>query len=212
MKKAILIFIALFLLLPLYAQEEGIEGTGFATSADSDAAKQAKDESYELRMQRHVPGSENSLIHIRLGLDDWASLNSETEGNPVVGITKEVNVSVDLAEAMTAHSKRTVQTGTGVAHFDDKGFVWTAMLTSQGATGMRVSFKNVDLPEGAALYIYSDLGQVFGPYTGMGPNGKGAFWSDTLFAEVVWIQLETDWRTDPGKLAFTIDKMATFGN
>ena len=69
------------------------------------------------------------------------------------------------------------------------GYAWATQVVSDGATALRVHFKNVDLPDSAALFVYNEVGEVFGPYTDRGPNGTGEFWSNTVTGEQIFVQL-----------------------
>lgn len=63
------------------------------------------------------------------------------------------------------------------------------MISSPGATGVRIHFKGFQLPESTGLYLYNETGQVFGPYTDKGPQGDGEFWSHTVTGDYALVQL-----------------------
>ena len=61
-----------------------------------------------------------------------------------------------------------------------------------GATALRLHLTGVDLPSGAALYVYNDAshsGQAFGPYTAKGPNRNGDLYTHTVFGDDIFLQL-----------------------
>ena len=62
----------------------------------------------------------------------------------------------------------------------ENGFVWDGAVQSPGAVGLRLRFVGFFLPRNAELYLYTDLDEVFGPYTGRGLHGDGEFWSHTV--------------------------------
>jgi hypothetical protein len=62
-------------------------------------------------------------------------------------------------------------------------------LSSPGAVALRVHFTGFHLPERTGVYLYTDDGQTFGPYTGRGPLGDGSFWSHTVVGDTVLLQL-----------------------
>ena len=71
----------------------------------------------------------------------------------------------------------------------DGGFAWEGIVRSPDAAALRVHFTNFELPEGAELYVYTNDGMAFGPYTGKGPNGTGDFWSNTVQGAEIILQL-----------------------
>jgi len=60
-----------------------------------------------------------------------------------------------------------------------EGNLFIARVMSEGALHIRMRFTNVDLPEGARLFIYSrkNAGEFHGPYQGRGPAGDGVIWA-----------------------------------
>lgn len=71
----------------------------------------------------------------------------------------------------------------------DGGFVFTAVVSSPGATAIRLGFGDFWLAKPAELYLYTEAGEVFGPYTGAGPHGDNEFWSHTLLGDRVIVQV-----------------------
>lgn len=69
------------------------------------------------------------------------------------------------------------------------GFVWNGSVASSGAAALRLRFTAFYLPRQAALYLWTEQGDVFGPYTGRGIHGDGEFWSHTLRGSTVNLQL-----------------------
>ncbi len=211
MKKAMMILIAMFLLTALHAQdEEQISTQAFESPVSERAARKTKRQLYRKLADRHMPSARLSSIDIVLNQEDWDDLESDSHETPVIGLTKNIGMRVELGDALGFRSKIPFDASIGVArHYGDR-MVWNALVSSEGARGVRLYFKEFNLPEGAQVYLYSELGQAFGPYVGMGPNGKGAFWSDTVFAEEVWVQVEAAPDVDPDSLAFTIEQVAHF--
>jgi len=108
-----------------------------------------------------------------------------------VGITKSVSRGVAFADVNLKSLKGAVlgrETG-ALKETDDGGYVFTAALSSPEATGIRVHFTGFRLPDNAGVYLYTEDGQVFGPYTGRGPLGDGEFWSHTLIGDEITLQL-----------------------
>ncbi len=212
MKRILAILISALLLTSIFAQDiEQVQAEGGHSKVSSLKARQAMDQLFQNRVARQVPGSEPSAIDIYLDEEDWRTMEKRREGIPALGLTKDLGVQVELGSIFTLRPKRPMETGFGIVRQSGDDLVWTAMLYLEGASGIRLRFTDFHLPEGAKLYVYSDMGQAFGPYTNMGPNGRGKFWSDTLFAEVAYVQVETEGSIDPERLSFTIEKAAYFG-
>ncbi len=122
-----------------------------------------------------------------------------------VGIVKPVGLNADFSSV-------TVGSLSGSARFlangmmrtaPGGGFVWTAALESETASGLRVHFTNLNLPENAALYVYNMHGEAFGPYTGKGPDNDGDFWSHTVTGSVAFVQLRFYGPVSPAALQTT---------
>jgi len=103
----------------------------------------------------------------------------------LVGVDRPIEVSVDLGFAKA----RRVALG-GIRNLVDGSLVWTASFRSEGATGLRAHLVDVDLPEGARLWVYGAQHEAFGPYTGRGPLANGEIWTNTVVGEVIHLQLE----------------------
>jgi len=108
-----------------------------------------------------------------------------------VGLTKSISRSVSFADLKSSKiNKKVLQRGNGaMAGTDDGGYVYTSAVNSPDATAMRLHFRGFRLPANSGLYLFTDNGQVFGPYTGRGPHNDGEFWSHTLMGDHVIVQL-----------------------
>jgi len=108
-----------------------------------------------------------------------------------VGLAMLADAPVDLAGAapLAARGGRKALGPGAVEVAADGSFVYSMAVTSPGATAMRLHFTGFQLPLQAAMYIYTDEGEVFGPYTGSGPLGDGDFWSHTLVGERINVQV-----------------------
>lgn len=102
-----------------------------------------------------------------------------------VGVAKPIRQQVDFS----ARRGGTERLGMGVARSSANGFVWTASIRVPGATALRLGLDRVDLPPGASLYVYNQVGQAFGPYTGRGPLGTGVLHTHTVAGEEILLQL-----------------------
>ncbi len=117
-------------------------------------------------------------IEVSLSPEERAAAEPrEEDGRLRVGIEKSLGIPVKLAS---------IHPGAG----DDDGMVtWTGRITSPGASGIKVHFAPVDLPENGEVYVYSADGQAFGPYTGRGPLDEGDLWTNTIFGDEIRIQV-----------------------
>lgn len=70
------------------------------------------------------------------------------------------------------------------------GHVWLLDVDVPDAMGVRLNLTDMDLPEGAEIFVYSpDLPQrAWGPYQGMGPFEAGEVWTPTTFGSRVRIE------------------------
>ncbi len=100
------------------------------------------------------------------------------------GPRRMVGVMVDGGAEAAFHGR-----GLGAVGMTPDGWVWTAAVTSPEATAIRVAIADFALPVGAELFIYTETGQVAGPYTGRGPGGRGSFLSHTLFGSEATLQV-----------------------
>jgi V8-like Glu-specific endopeptidase len=108
-----------------------------------------------------------------------------------VGLTKAVSRSISFGDLRSSRINRNVlkrDNGAMVAT-DDGGYVFTVSVNSPDASAMRLQFRGFRLADNAALYLYTEDGQVFGPYSGRGLHKDGEFWSHTLVGDHVIMQL-----------------------
>lgn len=164
---------------------------------DSAAYEQKQRETFDWLMAEAAAMSPNSIITINVSdteIADVEDYNCESCGKNKklrVGIAKPVGLDVSFKQ-LTADGLARVsgfQSNGMMRTTADGGFVWTAAAESTGATALRVHLTNFNLPENAELYIYNTEGQAFGPYTGLGPNNDGDFWTNTVSGPVAYLQL-----------------------
>lgn len=133
--------------------------------------------------ERQVDRGVRAEVVVTLSAPERKSVNElgHSGGKYLVGINKSVGAGVDFGGR---------NLGLGAVRSDEGGFVWSAALRSPGATAVRAHLTGLDLPEGSALYVYNKAGQAFGPYTGRGPLGNGELWTNTVFGEQLFLQLQ----------------------
>ncbi|MBW2255834.1 MAG: trypsin-like peptidase domain-containing protein [Deltaproteobacteria bacterium] len=133
--------------------------------------------------------------------DALAASKVQDEPRYRVGISVPVDATIDLGSASPTADAAWVDVADGAIRFREDGFVWSAVVESPGATALRLGFEDLDLPEGVELYLYTDRGQVDGPYTGTGRPGPHTFFARTLPTDTVHLQL----RYDGVDIAATLD-------
>src|SRR5262245_43190293 len=59
-----------------------------------------------------------------------------------------------------------------------EGDIRVAGVVSEGAIAVRLQFKDMSLPPGARVFVYSlsNPNEYYGPYEGRGPSEDGTFW------------------------------------
>jgi len=133
--------------------------------------------------------------------DALAASKVQDEPRYRVGISVPVDAPIDLGSVTPTADASWVDVADGAIRFREDGFVWSAVVESPGATALRLGFEDLDLPEGVELYLYTDRGQVDGPYTGTGRSGPHTFFARTLPTDTVHLQL----RYDGVDIAATLD-------
>ncbi len=70
------------------------------------------------------------------------------------------------------------------------GKVWIAQITSEAAIQTRLRFNNMNLPEGAKVFVYSDVNpnEVYGPYKKHGDSDTGDFWTPPVEGDSVIVE------------------------
>ncbi|MBI4090978.1 MAG: trypsin-like peptidase domain-containing protein [Candidatus Komeilibacteria bacterium] len=151
------------------------------------------------RLSREMPvGTSEQRVRVVVSDEERAQIADSDEWRLRVGIVKTLGVPPIIFDASPAgihgsHGSRTV----GVTD----GSVWAVTLESPGATAVRLHFTDFDLAPGAKLYLHTERGEAFGPYTNRGPLGTGEFWSHTIAGDTVTVQTSNSGR---GRSWFTI--------
>ena len=143
---------------------------------------------FEWLVQEEVPT--DSVLHAPV---TDAEMNAPLPGDPRfrVGYSKQVDASVSFG-SLQPHQLSWAGTPAGFGAIRTNGaggFVWSGEIQSADATAVKVHFTDFYLPKHAELYLYDALGEVFGPYVGMGPLGTGEFWSNTLTGDQISLQV-----------------------
>jgi lysyl endopeptidase len=131
-----------------------------------------------------------------------------------VGVTKAVDLDVDLSSLRPGNLSSTPRplSHGAIRANGRRGFTWTGVVESPGASALRLHFVNFFLPRNGELYLYSDEGEVVGPYTGRGPHADGEFWSHTLRGSRLTLQLSYRGGDTAGALRATRFVVADVGH
>jgi len=164
---------------------------------------------YDWLVGEEVP-TEHAL-RVRVSQD---RLDEKIDGDPrvKVGVAEPVHEQVDFAGIHANSLSWTAQpAGFGaIRALGTDGFVWSGVVEAPDATAIRLELTDVYIAPDTELWVYSDAGEVFGPYTGEGPRGTGAFSANTLLGEHAWLQLRHEGGDAATALAttrFTIDEV-----
>ncbi|MGI8906692.1 MAG: trypsin-like peptidase domain-containing protein [Candidatus Sumerlaeaceae bacterium] len=129
----------------------------------------------------------------------WEWFHNTSSCSTCLGGSKSLVAGIDLPAGNTTNfstinratlSTKAQTTSSGVATLLANGQIaFNSRIETPGARGTRLHFTGFSLAAGAEMYIYSDDGEVFGPYSNTGPLQSGEFWSNTLAAEHCNVEL-----------------------
>ena len=187
MKRLMLVLALMSISFVATAADVSLDAVVEADAAtEFDAEKVISNQQAEIDLWNHLQASrtdgERARIRLTLGELDKALLANGGDGGDqgyLVGIHTPVGQAIDLGR----------EAELGKVSAVGRELVWNTSVQSGDANALRIHFTDVDLPKGAALYVYNDAGQAHGPYTGKGPHGDGDFWSHTVFGEHAWVQV-----------------------
>jgi len=121
------------------------------------------------------------LVPIVLDAVDLDELTAEDAAAPQSPMRVGVNRPLGVASTDGRAAYRVVP---GV------GSLWSVEIVSPGAQGLRLLLSNVDVTEGAELWIYSPQSPqaAEGPHDGSGPLATGEFWTKIFAGERVCVE------------------------
>ncbi|MGH9364543.1 MAG: trypsin-like peptidase domain-containing protein [Thermoanaerobaculia bacterium] len=109
-----------------------------------------------------------------------------------IGIARDLGEAVVLSGlpgGLAAGTER-AHSG-GIARREaDRRLSWTTAFVSPGAAAVRLYIQEAALPAGGRLYVYSERGEVHGPYSFEGGVPAGGFWSHTVAGEQVYLEVQ----------------------
>jgi len=85
---------------------------------------------------------------------------------------------------------------------------WTAGFESPGAGGVRLLVESVRTPPGTLGFVYSEEGEVHGPYD-IGGEIPREVWTNAVFAERVYLEIQFPFgAVDPSEVGVTVSTLA----
>jgi hypothetical protein len=153
---------------------------------DPSAAKRELEDVYALLVAEQVLDGIDNPLEVRLTQREQAEIElGVCEGCTEEPFRQRVGIAKRVTAAVTAEAP-----GWGATRATaDGGWVWSAAVHSDGASGLRLKIRDFQLPQDTELYLFNETGSVAGPYTGSGPLGSGEFWSHLVPGETVYLQL-----------------------
>jgi len=163
-----------------------------AGKADRQAQKAERNAYHQWLVSERVAAAKGHGLVVQAGSDELAAVDNAPQQTPeIVGLSQAVDVDIDFRGVKLSNLRGRAQSlAVGALEATaDGGYVYSTEISSPGATGMRLEFAGFNMPAGAAMFLYTDEGQVFGPYTGRGPLGNGNFESHTLAGDTLTLQV-----------------------
>jgi outer membrane protein assembly factor BamB len=91
-----------------------------------------------------------------------------------------------------------------------EGDIRVGGVVSEGAVAVRVQFKDMSLPPGARVFVYSltNPNEYYGPYVGRGASEDGTFWTPPMRGDTAVIEYFTPARSSSAKTPFKVFSIA----
>lgn len=109
-----------------------------------------------------------------------------------IGIARDLAQPVVLAglpAGFAAGTERSHSGGIAKREMDGR-LSWTTAFVSPGATAVRVHFSEASLPAGSRVYVYTESGEVHGPYSFDGVLSPGGFWTNSVAGDKVFLEVQ----------------------
>jgi len=125
-----------------------------------------------------------------LSADERRELAQTEKGLRKVGLVRRLDPAIRLAGALPKPSGNArVSFARGLVEREAGGsLAWTTSFYSPGATGIRLRISEGAIP-GGRIYVYASSGEVHGPYTFENGAPAEGFWTNTVFAEEVFLEV-----------------------
>ena len=91
-----------------------------------------------------------------------------------------------------------------------EGYIRVAGIVSEGAVAVRLQFKDMSLPPGARVFVYSPANpnEFHGPYEGRGASEDGTFWTPPISGDTAIIEYFTPVSSNSTKTPFKVLSVA----
>ena len=91
-----------------------------------------------------------------------------------------------------------------------EGYIRVGGVVSEGAVAVRVQFKDMSLPPGARVFVYSPTNpnEYYGPYEGRGASEDGTFWTPPMHGDTAVIEYFTPAKSNSAKTPFKVLSIA----
>ena len=91
-----------------------------------------------------------------------------------------------------------------------EGYIRVAGVVSEGAVAVRVQFKDMSLPPGARVFVYSPTNpnEYYGPYDGRGASEDGTFWTPPIQGDTAVIEYFTPAKSNSANSPFRVSSIA----
>jgi len=123
-------------------------------------------------------GSGNDLVRISITQKDRDDLSAPPINGVAplrIGVVKAIS-GIEVVRGQAFKRGALQET-------EDGGFVWAMRVESPDAQAIRLHFRNFSLPQNVEMYFFGDGTIVDGPYTEVGRNGNGDFWTRSIASE-----------------------------
>jgi hypothetical protein len=109
-------------------------------------------------------------------------------------------------------NRRPASFAKGVLSFapDSESLVWSALIKVSEAGAFRIHLRDVELPSGAVLFVYSDPEHALGPFDVGLRDPLGGIWLPAVEGELAYVEVQVPALelSTGGEVRFTIDKVA----
>lgn len=91
-----------------------------------------------------------------------------------------------------------------------EGYIRVAGVVSEGAVAVRVQFKDMSLPPGSRVFVYSPANpnEYYGPYEGRGASEDGTFWTPAIQGDTAVIEYFTPAKSSLANSPFKVSSVA----
>ncbi|HEY6065843.1 MAG TPA: trypsin-like peptidase domain-containing protein [Thermoanaerobaculia bacterium] len=175
---------------PAAARAAGVSIPGaFFEPARTAAAAPARMSDLAHAAERLTPADRHDLPP--LSEEERGLLARSERGLAKVGLVRRLDTAVALSGPLPAllRGAKASRSGGLFERGGDGSLTWTAAIASPGAAGIRLLLGGA-LPPGSRVYVYSRSGEVHGPYAFDGPITAEGFWTNTVFADEVFVEVQ----------------------